>query len=63
MRALATLGPRQRACLVLRYDVDLTVDETARILGISAGTVKSQTARALDSLRALLEPTRSGGES
>jgi len=50
---LATLGPRQRAVLVLRFYLDLSVEETARILRISEGTVKSQSARGIDSLRAL----------
>ena len=52
--ALAMLAPRQRAAIVLRYYCDLSVDQTAAILGCSAGTVKSQTARGLDSLRRLV---------
>lgn len=51
LTALATLGPRQRAVVVLRHWHDLDVAETARILGCSAGTVKSQNARALAHLR------------
>lgn len=42
--ALATLTTKQRAVLVLRYFDDLTERETADILGVSIGTVKSQTA-------------------
>jgi RNA polymerase sigma-70 factor (sigma-E family) len=49
--ALATLGPRQRAVVVLRHWHDLDVDQTARLLGCSPGTVKSQNARALAHLR------------
>ncbi|GGM12156.1 SigE family RNA polymerase sigma factor [Dactylosporangium sucinum] len=50
---LAGLPPRRRACVVLRFYCDLSVDQTAGILGISSGTVKSQTARALETLRVL----------
>ena len=52
--AIAALPPRQRAVLVLRYHYDLNVDQTANVLGCSAGTVKSQTARALAALRRTL---------
>ena len=50
-RALAGLGKRQRAIVVLRYYEDLTEAETAHALDISVGTVKSTTARALAKLR------------
>jgi RNA polymerase sigma-70 factor (sigma-E family) len=49
-RAIALLPPRKRACVVLRYFEDLSEEETARTLGISAGTVKSQTHKALEIL-------------
>lgn len=52
--ALADVAPRQRAALVLRYYCDLSVDETAEVLNCSPGTVKSQTARGLESLRRAL---------
>ncbi|WP_307853605.1 SigE family RNA polymerase sigma factor [Paractinoplanes toevensis] len=52
--ALADLGPRQRAAVVLRYLEDLPVSEVAALLGITEGTVKSQTARAIQSMRAAL---------
>lgn len=51
LTALATLGPRQRAVVVLRHWHDLDVEQTARLLGCSPGTVKSQNARALAHLR------------
>jgi RNA polymerase sigma-70 factor (sigma-E family) len=52
--ALAQIPPRQRAVLVLRYYDDCDVAETARVIGCSEGTVKSQTARGLTRLRELL---------
>jgi RNA polymerase sigma-70 factor (sigma-E family) len=52
--ALARMPPRRRAVLVLRYFEGLTVEETAQAMGCAEGTVKSQTARALASLRDLL---------
>ncbi|MEU5963815.1 SigE family RNA polymerase sigma factor [Micromonospora parva] len=57
---LAELPPRRRAVLVLRYFCDLSVEETARELGCTAGTVKSQSARAIEALRGRLVdlPTR-----
>jgi RNA polymerase sigma-70 factor (sigma-E family) len=60
MRALADLPPRQRACVVLRYFEDLSVADTATALGCSEGTVKSQTSRALDSLRSMFEDSPLG---
>jgi RNA polymerase sigma-70 factor (sigma-E family) len=48
------LPPGQRAVLVLRYFDDLTEAETARVLGCTVGTVKSQHARAMARLRELV---------
>ena len=50
-RLLPLLPAGQRAVLVLRYAEDLTEAQTAQLLGVSVGTVKSQTARALARLR------------
>jgi RNA polymerase sigma-70 factor, ECF subfamily len=52
---IKALPPRQRAVLVLRFYEDLTEAETARLLGVSVGTVKSQSARALNTLRQRLD--------
>ena len=50
-RALATLPPRQRAAVILRFFDDLSVEETAELMNCGAGTVKKLTKRALDGLR------------
>lgn len=54
--ALARLPLRRRACVVLRHSLELSERETAEALGISVGTVKSQTSKGLAELRRLLGP-------
>jgi RNA polymerase sigma-70 factor (sigma-E family) len=56
MAALAGLPPRQRAVVVLRHYWGLSVEETATDLGVSTGTVKSQTSHALRRLEQVLSP-------
>jgi len=51
MAALNDLAPRQRAVIVLRYYEDLTEAQAADVLRCSVGTIKSQTAKALERLR------------
>jgi RNA polymerase sigma-70 factor (sigma-E family) len=51
--ALSRLTPRQRAVLVARFYEDRTEVDTARVLGCSVSTVKSQTRHALERLRVL----------
>jgi RNA polymerase sigma-70 factor (sigma-E family) len=53
--AVAALPPGQRAVLVLRYYCDLNIDQTAAALGCSTGTVKSQSAKAIATLRGRLD--------
>jgi RNA polymerase sigma-70 factor (sigma-E family) len=53
-QALHRLPPRTRAILVLRYWEDLSEVETARVLGCSVGSVKSQASRGLRRLREVL---------
>lgn len=50
-RAVMRLPDRQRAMVVLRYYEDLSEAQTAAVLGVSVGTVKSAVSRALGKLR------------
>ncbi len=52
--ALRQLTTKQRAVIVLRFFEDQTESATAELLGVSVGTVKSQTARALARLRVIV---------
>jgi RNA polymerase sigma factor (sigma-70 family) len=52
--ALAALPERDRSVLACRFVLDLGEQETAAVLGVARGTVKSRTARALERLRAAL---------
>lgn len=52
--ALSRLPGRQREVMVLRFFADLSVAETAAALGVSEGTVKTQTSRAVSRLRQVL---------
>jgi RNA polymerase sigma-70 factor (sigma-E family) len=61
--ALAALPRRQRTVLVLRFMCDLSLAETAAAMGSSEGTVKSQTSRALASVRQVLDATEMSGRN
>ena len=54
-QAVSSLPPRQRAVVVLSYYEDLSDGQVAEALGCSTGTVKSQRAKALRSLRARID--------
>jgi RNA polymerase sigma-70 factor (sigma-E family) len=63
LAALARLPARQRAAVVLRYWADLDIAETARVLGVTEGTVKSSSSKGLAALRGVLQDSRTGGPS
>ena len=61
-RALASLPPRQREALVLRYYLDLSIPATASAMRCTEGTVKSTTSKALAALRATVCPAAQNGD-
>lgn len=62
-RAIATLPPRLRACVVLRFYDDLTVPQIARDLDLAEGSVKRYLSDAAQQLEALLGPLEDAGET
>jgi RNA polymerase sigma-70 factor (ECF subfamily) len=54
-RGFRRLKPDQRAVLVLRHYLDLTIEETADAMGVPLGTAKSRLHRATSAMRAVLE--------
>jgi RNA polymerase sigma-70 factor (sigma-E family) len=57
---LRVLPPRQRAVVVARYYLDLSEADCSQLLGCSAGTIKSQTSKAMRTLGAAMAPDPSG---
>ena len=55
LQALATIPPKRRAVIILRYWDDHSVERVAEIMQITSGTVKSLTARGLADVRAALD--------
>jgi RNA polymerase sigma-70 factor (sigma-E family) len=62
LRALMSMPAAQRAVIVLRYWEDLSIEQVADLLGIAAGTVRSQTSRGLTALREAMGVSVSGDE-
>jgi RNA polymerase sigma-70 factor (sigma-E family) len=56
LTALRALPRRQQVAVVLRHYCDLSEAETARVMGITVGGVKSQTSKGLATLRAVMAP-------
>ncbi|WP_416905605.1 SigE family RNA polymerase sigma factor [Micromonospora echinospora] len=52
--ALRAVPRKQRAALILRYYLGMTLEESAAVMGVSVGTAKSQTSRGLSRLREVL---------
>jgi RNA polymerase sigma-70 factor (sigma-E family) len=62
-RAVRRLPERQREVIVLRFYLDLSIAQTAAVLGASEGTVKSHTARGLARMRELLGESCAGSSN
>ena len=60
LSALRGLPPRQRAAVVFRFWEDRSIEETAALLGVAPGTVKSQCSKGLAALRVALQDDRLG---
>jgi RNA polymerase sigma factor (sigma-70 family) len=58
IRALQELAVRQRQVLVMRYFLDMPLDEVGEALGMSPGAVRTMTHRAVSRLRTTLAPSR-----
>lgn len=54
-RAVQTLNPADQQVIYLRYFLDLPVHETAQVLQVAEGTVKSKLSRALEKLRSIIQ--------
>ena len=59
-RSLDVLSPKQRSAIVLRFYLDLSEQQTADLLDLPVGTVKSLVSRAREILRKHLEAVRDG---
>jgi RNA polymerase sigma-70 factor (sigma-E family) len=55
LAVIRRLPPRQREVLVLRYYLDMTEDQAAQAMGVSRGTVKSATSRAIGAVGRMLK--------
>jgi len=53
--AVQTLDTNDQRIIYLRYFLDLPVDETAQVLQIAEGTVKSRLSRAMEKLRKIIQ--------
>ena len=60
--AVAALPKRRQACVILRFYLDLSEADTAAALGVSVGTVKSQTHKALAQLRSALDDAETAAD-